>query len=103
MSTPLVVQKTKWVILDLGWPHSLMALAAASLPNFGTSTTTMSCLASNEGAMYSHTLGFSFKISSVKCMYLFLIMDFSPEIHGKTKIKDVISRCTLQYAKLEHQ
>jgi hypothetical protein len=63
-----------------------MALVAASLHNLGTSTTTMSCLASNEGAMYSHTLGFSFKISSVKYMYRFLIMDFSPEMHGMTEL-----------------
>ncbi|KAF1873398.1 hypothetical protein Lal_00027436 [Lupinus albus] len=48
MSTPLVVQKIKWVIFDFGWPHSFMALVAASFPSLGTSTTTMSCLASKE-------------------------------------------------------
>lgn len=41
MSTPVVVQKTRWVMRDLGWPHSLMASSAASFPSLGTSTTTV--------------------------------------------------------------
>ncbi|KAH0462972.1 hypothetical protein IEQ34_007554 [Dendrobium chrysotoxum] len=53
---------------DLGCPHSFMARAEASLASFGTSVTTMSCLASSDGAMNAHMFGFSFRISSVNEM-----------------------------------
>lgn len=73
----------RWVISDLGLPHSLMAFEAAFSPSFGISMITMSWRVLREGSFAEHRSGFCFSISSVRYEYRFFIMDFSPITNDK--------------------